>query len=286
MIQAMPRILSRHSDVVYIIAGATHPHVRRREGDQYRLQLEALAKELGVEENVVFHNRFFSPQEMASLVGLADIYVTPYRYVAQAVSGTLAYALGAGKAIISTPYWYAAELLGDGRGALVPFDEPDAIADTAIELLDNCGSPDDAQTCLHLCTQHGLGSGGAVLHAVLRTCWGRSHATWPLGVPPSICRAQRSRLLSVNVGLPREVAWNGKTVRTGIWKFPVKERRMVRKLNIDGDWQGDLAGHGGEQRAVFVYQIDSYHYWERFLGRDDFSFGQFGEKLHHRRALR
>ena len=137
MIQAMPRILSRHSDVVYIIAGATHPHVRRREGDQYRLQLEALAKELGVEENVVFHNRFFSPQEMASLVGLADIYVTPYRYVAQAVSGTLAYALGAGKAILSTPYWHAAELLGDGRGALVPFDEPDAIADTAIELLDN-----------------------------------------------------------------------------------------------------------------------------------------------------
>jgi glycosyltransferase involved in cell wall biosynthesis len=137
VIQAMPRILSRHSDVVYIIAGATHPHVRRREGDRYRLQLEALAKELGVEENVVFHNRFFSPQEMACLVGLADIYVTPYRYVAQAVSGTLAYALGAGKAIISTPYWYAAELLGDGRGALVPFDEPDAIADTAIELLEN-----------------------------------------------------------------------------------------------------------------------------------------------------
>ena len=88
-----------------------------------------------------------------------------------------------------------------------------------------------------------------------------------------------ARLLSVNVGLPREVAWNGKTVRTGIWKFPVKERRMVRKLNIDGDGQGDLAGHGGEQRAVFVYQIDSYHYWERFLGRDEFSFGQFGENF-------
>jgi ferredoxin-NADP reductase/MOSC domain-containing protein YiiM len=88
-----------------------------------------------------------------------------------------------------------------------------------------------------------------------------------------------AQLLSVNVGLPREVAWNGKTVRTGIWKSPVKERRMVRKLNIDGDGQGDLAGHGGEQRAVFVYQIDSYHYWERFLGRDDFSFGQFGENF-------
>jgi glycosyltransferase involved in cell wall biosynthesis len=137
VIQALPRILSRHSNVVYIIAGATHPHVRRREGDRYRFQLQALAKDLGVEKNVVFHNRFFSPQEMASLVGSADIYVTPYRYEAQAVSGTLAYALGAGKAIISTPYWHAAELLDDGRGALVPFEDPVAIANTAIALLEN-----------------------------------------------------------------------------------------------------------------------------------------------------
>ena len=88
-----------------------------------------------------------------------------------------------------------------------------------------------------------------------------------------------SRLLSLNVGLPRDVTWNGKTVRTGIWKSPVKDRRMVRKLNIDGDGQGDLAGHGGEQRAVFVYQMDSYHYWEQLLGRSDFSFGQFGENF-------
>jgi ferredoxin-NADP reductase/MOSC domain-containing protein YiiM len=88
-----------------------------------------------------------------------------------------------------------------------------------------------------------------------------------------------SRLLSLNVGLPREVAWNGKTVRTAIWKLPVEGRRMVRKLNIDGDAQGDLAGHGGEQRAVFVYQIESYQYWEHVLGRKDFSFGQFGENF-------
>ncbi len=88
-----------------------------------------------------------------------------------------------------------------------------------------------------------------------------------------------SRLLSVNVGLPRDVTWNDKTVRTAIWKPPVEGRRMVRKLNIDGDGQGDLSGHGGEQRAVFVYQMDSYHYWERFLGRNDFVFGQFGENF-------
>ena len=87
------------------------------------------------------------------------------------------------------------------------------------------------------------------------------------------------RLLSVNVGLPRDVTWNGKTVRTSVWKSPVSGRRMVRKLDIDGDAQGDLAGHGGEQRAVFVYQMDSYHYWQSFLGRSDFTFGQFGENF-------
>jgi ferredoxin-NADP reductase/MOSC domain-containing protein YiiM len=88
-----------------------------------------------------------------------------------------------------------------------------------------------------------------------------------------------ARLLSINVGLPRDVTWNGKTIRTAVWKSPVTGRRMVRKLNIDGDGQGDLEGHGGEQRAVFVYQMDSYHHWERFLGRSDFSFGQFGENF-------
>jgi glycosyltransferase involved in cell wall biosynthesis len=137
VIHALPSILSRHSDVVYIIAGATHPHVRLCEGDQYRFQLQDLAKKLGVEKNVIFYNRFVSPQEMASLVTSADIYITPYRYEAQAVSGTLAFALGAGKAIISTPYWYATELLADGRGALVPFENSSAIAEATIGLLDD-----------------------------------------------------------------------------------------------------------------------------------------------------
>jgi ferredoxin-NADP reductase/MOSC domain-containing protein YiiM len=87
------------------------------------------------------------------------------------------------------------------------------------------------------------------------------------------------RLLSVNVGLPRDVTWNGRTVRTSVWKSSVDGRRMVSRLNLQGDAQADLAGHGGEHRAVFVYQMDSYHYWERFLGRDDFTFGQFGENF-------
>jgi glycosyltransferase involved in cell wall biosynthesis len=136
VIQALPQILSKHSNVAYLVAGATHPHVLRREGDRYRASLQALAKEVGVESQVIFHDRFVSPEEMVQFIGAADIYITPYRHEAQVVSGTLAYALGAGKAIISTPYWHAIELLDDGRGALVPFQNPEAIAQKTIELLD------------------------------------------------------------------------------------------------------------------------------------------------------
>jgi glycosyltransferase involved in cell wall biosynthesis len=136
VIQALPHILSRHNNVVYMVAGATHPHILRREGDHYRAHLQALAKNIGVESKVIFHNRFVSPEEMAEFIGAADIYVTPYRHEEQVVSGTLAYALGAGKAIISTPYWHAIELLDDRRGTLVPFQDPEAIARKAVELLD------------------------------------------------------------------------------------------------------------------------------------------------------
>jgi len=136
VIQALPQILSRHKNVVYLVAGATHPHVLRGEGEKYRASLQALAKQVGVESQVMFHNRFASPEEMAEFIGAADIYITPYRHEAQVVSGTLAYALGAGKAIISTPYWHALELLDDRRGALIPFQNPDAIAQKTIELLD------------------------------------------------------------------------------------------------------------------------------------------------------
>jgi glycosyltransferase involved in cell wall biosynthesis len=136
VIKALPQILDKHKNVAYVVAGATHPHILRREGDKYRDSLQALAKEIGVESQVIFHNRFVSPEEMVEFIGAADIYITPYRHEAQVVSGTLAYALGAGKAIISTPYWYAIELLDDRRGALVPFQNPEAIAHKTIELLD------------------------------------------------------------------------------------------------------------------------------------------------------
>jgi MOSC domain-containing protein YiiM len=122
-----------------------------------------------------------------------------------------------------------------------------------------------------------------------RVLWGRPGACkfkQPAGVSGTLpCQylgaiaMSNARLLSVNVGLPRDIAWQGKTVHTAVWKAPVQGRRVVRRLNIDGDGQGDLAGHGGEHRAVFVYQIDSYRYWQNELGRNDFSYGQFGENF-------
>jgi glycosyltransferase involved in cell wall biosynthesis len=137
VIQALPKILSRHSNVIYMVSGVTHPHILRREGERYRVYLQNLANDLGVEAHVIFRDRFVSPQEMVELIGAADIYITPYKHKAQVVSGTLAYALSAGKAIISTPYLHAIELLDDERGILVPFDDPEAIAAKTVELLDN-----------------------------------------------------------------------------------------------------------------------------------------------------
>jgi MOSC domain-containing protein YiiM len=91
-----------------------------------------------------------------------------------------------------------------------------------------------------------------------------------------------ARLLSVKVGLPRDIEWQGRTVPNAVWKAPVQGRRMARRLNIDGDGQGDLAGHGGEHRAVFVYQIESSRYWQNRLGRNDFTYGQFRREFYGR----
>ncbi|HVJ08389.1 MAG TPA: glycosyltransferase family 4 protein [Acidisarcina sp.] len=137
VIRALPTILAKHSNVVYIVTGVTHPHIRRREGERYREQLLALAKDLGVSDHLILNNRFVSTEELIEHIGAADIYITPYLQEAQVVSGTLAIALGAGKAIISTPYWHAKELLAEKRGLIVPFANPDAIAEAVTHLLEN-----------------------------------------------------------------------------------------------------------------------------------------------------
>ena len=137
VIAALPSIVARYPNVVYIILGATHPHVIQHEGETYRLSLQWMAQEKGVEGNVIFYNRFVSLEELVEFIGAADIYITPYLNAAQISSGTLAYTLGAGKAVISTPYWYAEEMLAEERGALVPFRDPTALAEQVIDLLDN-----------------------------------------------------------------------------------------------------------------------------------------------------
>lgn len=137
VIEALPMILERYPNVVYIIVGATHPHVIQTEGETYRLSLQWLAHEKGVEGNVIFYNRFVSLEELVQFISAADIYITPYLDAAQITSGTLAYTLGAGKAVVSTPYWYAEEMLAEERGALVPFRDPKALAGQVIELLEN-----------------------------------------------------------------------------------------------------------------------------------------------------
>jgi glycosyltransferase involved in cell wall biosynthesis len=137
VLQALPAVIKKHPNVVYIILGATHPHILKLHGDAYRIMLQQLVRKLDIGEHVIFQNRFVELKELCEFLGIADIYVTPYLEEAQIASGTLAYAMGTGKAVISTPYWYATEMLAEGRGRIVPFRNPDAIAEQIIGLLDN-----------------------------------------------------------------------------------------------------------------------------------------------------
>ncbi|MFQ5889652.1 MAG: glycosyltransferase [Gemmatimonadota bacterium] len=136
VIEALPSIVERHPNVVYLVLGATHPHVQRADGESYRAFLQRLARSLGVQDHVVFHDRFARSKELLRFIGAADVYVTPYLERDQIVSGALAYTVAAGKAVVSTPYWYARELLADGRGVLVPFRDPGAIAEAIQRLIE------------------------------------------------------------------------------------------------------------------------------------------------------
>jgi len=137
VLQALPSVLEEHPDVTYILLGATHPHIIKESGEEYRISLQQLVRKLNISDHVIFHNRFVELKELCEFLGAADIYVTPYLEECQITSGTLAYAMGTGKAVISTPYWYATEMLAEGRGIIVPFKNPDAIAEHIIGLLDN-----------------------------------------------------------------------------------------------------------------------------------------------------
>jgi len=152
VIDALPEIVKAHPQVIYMVVGATHPHLKMEHGEDYRNSLHRRAKELGVSEHIVFHDRFVADEDLLEFIGVADIYVTPYLNEAQIISGTLAYALGMGKAVISTPFWHAQELLADDRGRLVPFRDQAALAQEVIDLLDH---PDECRAIRERAYQYG-----------------------------------------------------------------------------------------------------------------------------------
>lgn len=137
VLQALPAVKQKHPEIVYIILGATHPHVVKTFGEEYRIKLQQMVQQLDLGEQVIFQNRFVELEELREYLGGADLYVTPYLEEAQITSGTLAYAMGSGKAVVSTPYWYATEMLAEGRGIIVPFKDSDALAQQITGLLDN-----------------------------------------------------------------------------------------------------------------------------------------------------
>jgi glycosyltransferase involved in cell wall biosynthesis len=137
MLRALPAIVKADPSILYIVLGATHPEVLRHEGQSYKLRLERMVRDLGLQKNVLFHNHFVNDEELWQFLGAADVYVTPYLHEEQLTSGTLAFAVGAGKAVVSTPYWAAEELLAEGRGILVGFSDSEHLARSIVKLLSN-----------------------------------------------------------------------------------------------------------------------------------------------------
>ncbi|HEX2874879.1 MAG TPA: glycosyltransferase family 4 protein [Polyangiaceae bacterium] len=193
VLEAMPRILERHPKAVFVIVGATHPHVKERHGEAYRLELQSRVRRLRIDDSVVFHDRFVEDGELADFLAAADIYVTPYLNPQQSTSGTLARAVAAGRAVISTPYWHARELLADGRGLVVPVRDAAAIAGAALQLLGN-----DAERAAigERAAAHALGSSWPVvaksyLKSFERALEGQRQrrtlpTVWPLSAPADL----------------------------------------------------------------------------------------------------
>jgi glycosyltransferase involved in cell wall biosynthesis len=208
VIDALPAILAVHPNVVYIVLGATHPHVIAREGESYRLMLEARAQRLGVSGSMIFHNRFVSQDELTEFLSATDIYVTPYLNAEQITSGTLAYAVGAGKAVISTPYIYARELLSDGRGVLVPWRDAAAIASEVITLVS-----DDSQREAMCARAAAYGAG----------------MTWPAVARQYVGTFERAR----SEGLRRRSSFHAKTLAGRPVGLPEIDLRHVQAMTDD-----------------------------------------------------
>ena len=189
VIDALPAVVASHPTATYVVVGATHPHVKERHGEAYRRSLELRAHKLGVEAHVVFHDRFVSASELAEFLSAADIYITPYLNPEQITSGTLAYAVGNGKAVISTPYRYARELLADDRGVLVPWRNSAAISATLDKLLGRSWRAPRARCARgRIWSRHGLAVRRASVRLELRARPPRKR-----DVAPLLLRAEDAR---------------------------------------------------------------------------------------------
>ena len=198
VLHALPEIVAEFPDAVYIVLGATHPNELRTRGEAYRLSLEAIVRENKLENNVIFHNRFVELKELTEFIGAADLYITPYLDEAQITSGTLAYAFGAGKAVISTPYWHAAELLKDQRGVLVPFADPTAIAREVSGLLrDGPRRKAMSDEAYRLGRAMVWSKTAALYHALLRSC---APAASDARCPAPMAPAPAARIAGVESG--------------------------------------------------------------------------------------
>jgi glycosyltransferase involved in cell wall biosynthesis len=209
VLDALPAILAVQPETVYIVLGATHPHVIERDGEAYRLMLEARGRQLGVAGSVIFHNRFVSQHELTEFLSATDIYITPYLQPEQSTSGTLAYAVGAGKAVISTPYIYARELLADGRGALVPWRDSAAIAREVLALRND----DDSRRAM--CAR-------AVAHGVAMT--------WPAVARKYVETFSRARAEDTR---RRRTSFHAQTLASRPAGLPEMDLRHVRAMTDD-----------------------------------------------------
>jgi len=196
VIDALPAILERFPDAVYVVVGATHPHVKDNHGEAYRLMLESRARRLGVDSSVIFHNRFVSSAELAEFMSAADLYITPYLKAEQITSGTLAYAVGSGKAVVSTPYSYACEVLADGRGTLVEWRDAESIVKAVLDLFS------DDEKRLAMCRR--------------AASYGR-HMTWPAVARAYQQSFERARVAHLERG---RSAFRAKTLACGAVELP------------------------------------------------------------------
>ncbi len=296
---AMPKVIEKHPDTVYIVLGATHPNLVREQGESYRRGLERLVNDLNIQGKVIFENRFVSDEELVEYLGVADIYITPYPQKEQICSGTLAYAAGTGKALISTPYWHAEELLADGRGRFIEPKNPDSIAEAVIDLLDNPTKRHKLRKAAYLYGRRMVWSTvaeqymetfeKAVVDRVLRSS---------PAVEPKISRHSASDLPALNLDHLRRLTDSTGLLQHAIYSVPnfaegYATDDNARALILTGMLDNTLDGLDGELGVLERRYMSMIQYaynpgngrFRNFLSYDRFWLEEAGSEDSHGRAL-